>query len=653
MSLPRVYLALVVAALLLGACPADSKLPINSACSSDSSCATGYCIASLCLDPNADDDGDGLTNSIEGALGTNPKSADTDGDGISDYDEVLNANSPEDSDGDGKPDAVESKVLDADQDCIVDQYDPQDGVPETDPVVLAGYVCLKGGACTAEGAVISATCVLEGDKRVHHCDYSLVPHFEATEASCDEIDNDCDGLTDEQFTAGGTVTYTDDGTTGKVKGAPCGIGACSGGIVVCQGATALTCSTKGSGGAEVCDGVDNDCNGGTDEPFKAGGTVTFAGGAYAADAGKVLGASCGTGACAGGTVVCAHDDNASLACSTAGQASAEACDSVDNSCDGLTDQGQGLISCTNFFYDGDRDDYGQSDDSECLCAAEGLYTATAGGDCDDQDDNRSPGAAPICGVDADCDTFLLDAGEPCDDGDDELFGDGCVACAVTETMVDEGLQYRSGVAAAAFANGGFGICWLDQYATVRGLLGTSGVSCAFFDATGAQVGTFAADDSATAQHGSPQITALANGDVIVAWVEYDYTTGANHLMGQRLDTTGAPAGDPWRLDDVNYDTFLGDPVLTPLDAGAFAVAWIGEFYQTYTYELGVRAFDGANAPRFDSHTITGSGYLSSPALAGFDDGSFVLAWIDQDLEVYHNHLWMQRFAADGDRKSVV
>ncbi len=39
-------------------------------------------------DPNADDDGDGLTNGQEATLGTNPNSRDTDGDGLSDSEEV-------------------------------------------------------------------------------------------------------------------------------------------------------------------------------------------------------------------------------------------------------------------------------------------------------------------------------------------------------------------------------------------------------------------------------------------------------------------------------------------------------------------------------------------------------------------------------------
>ncbi|PKN59283.1 MAG: hypothetical protein CVU56_01070 [Deltaproteobacteria bacterium HGW-Deltaproteobacteria-14] len=636
------------ALLLLAACPDDAKLPIGSSCSSDGSCASGYCIAGLCLDPNGDEDGDGLTNAIEGALGTDPMNADTDGDGISDYDEVVNANSPRDTDGDGKSDAIESVLNDADQDCIVDQLDAKDDEPETDPVVLAGFVCLRDGACGAVGAVVSATCTLEGDKRVHHCDYSLVPGYEATEVGCDELDNDCNGLTDEPFTAGGTVTYTgDDGTTGKVKGAPCGVGACSGGVVVCKDASTLTCSTKGSATAEVCDSVDNDCDGATDETFAAGGTVTFGGGGYAPDAGKVLGNGCGTGACAGGSVVCAANKT-SLACSTAGNASAEACgDGVDNDCEGTTDEGFDLVSCTPFFYDGDLDDYGVTEDSQCTCVGSGFYTALAGGDCDDLDDNRSPGAAPICGVDADCDDLLLDAGEPCDDGDDELFGDGCVACEITETQVTPPGQYRYGAAATAFASGGFGLCWVDGYALTFGALGTSGVSCGFFDPAGDEVGTFLVDDNATVQRDAPSMVTLSTGDVLVAWFEQDSSVGGGAVWARRLDAAGTPKGDAWRLGGMDFSYLSGGIALAPLDAGGFVAAWIGQQPNVFGNLLRVRAFDGSDAPRFDAVTAASDSYLSEAQLAGSDDGTFVVSWIREDPEVYDRTIMMRRYAANG------
>ena len=76
--------------------------------------------------PNAqadacDADGDGLTRVEEDELGTNPNDPDTDGDGIAD-----GAEARLDSDGDGLSNAIESDDLDADEDGVPDQEDPDE-----------------------------------------------------------------------------------------------------------------------------------------------------------------------------------------------------------------------------------------------------------------------------------------------------------------------------------------------------------------------------------------------------------------------------------------------------------------------------------------------------------------------------------------------
>jgi hypothetical protein len=80
-------------------------------------------------------------------------------------------------------------------------------------------------------------------------------------------------------------------------------------------------SNKFPGNDELCDGTDNNCNGHVDEGNPGGG------------------ASCGTGqpgVCSAGTQTC---QGGALICSPNTQPSSEVCDSLDNNCDGQTDEG--------------------------------------------------------------------------------------------------------------------------------------------------------------------------------------------------------------------------------------------------------------------------------------------------------------------------
>ncbi|MCP4199441.1 MAG: hypothetical protein GY762_20025, partial [Proteobacteria bacterium] len=96
---------------------------------------------------------------------------------------------------------------------------------------------------------------------------------------CDGADNDCDGATDEDFVSETTS---------------CGVGACvAAGSTACVGGAVVDSCQPGAASAEVCDGVDNDCDSATDEDYPSKATSCGVGGCVAA----------GSTACVGGAVV--------------------------------------------------------------------------------------------------------------------------------------------------------------------------------------------------------------------------------------------------------------------------------------------------------------------------------------------------------------
>ena len=57
-------------ALPMAGCPDDPKRPVGATCASAAECVSGLCSAGVCLDPDADDDFDGLSNALEVELGS-------------------------------------------------------------------------------------------------------------------------------------------------------------------------------------------------------------------------------------------------------------------------------------------------------------------------------------------------------------------------------------------------------------------------------------------------------------------------------------------------------------------------------------------------------------------------------------------------------
>jgi hypothetical protein len=138
-----------------------------------------------------------------------------------------------------------------------------------------------------------------------------------TQELCDALDNDCDGVSDEEVV--GCCTQ------GDVRSCGSAVGLCTLGEQRCVNEQWDECDGA-SAVAELCDGEDNDCDGRTDE-----GTLNVCG-----DCGPVPSESCNgvDDDCDGRT-----DEGTLNACGDCGPVPSESCNGVDDDCDGRTDEG--------------------------------------------------------------------------------------------------------------------------------------------------------------------------------------------------------------------------------------------------------------------------------------------------------------------------
>ncbi|MBM4342920.1 MAG: putative metal-binding motif-containing protein [Deltaproteobacteria bacterium] len=240
--------------------------------------------------------------------------------------------------------------------------------------------CNQLGVCAT---ALKATC----NKGSWKCSYDIAAGFEFKETLCDDVDNDCNGVTDDPY---------------PTKGKPCDgddVDLCKNGAFVCTDSKKdVLCLETGPGGAsaEICDGKDNDCDGTTDEGY------------------ETLGQACDgpdTDLCPNGVLVCSANGQGVVCGSEFIQNLKELCDLQDNNCDGKTDEGLGL---------GDKCDGPDSDQCQ-----NGTWTCGAGGKVVCENESKV-GITELCNN--------LD--DDCNGKTDETFGQKGLKCDVPTDIDD-------------------------------------------------------------------------------------------------------------------------------------------------------------------------------------------------------------------------
>jgi hypothetical protein len=177
---------------------------------------------------------------------------------------------------------------------------------------------------------------------------------------------------------------------------------------------------------------------------------------------------------------------------------------------------------------------------------------------------------------------------------------------------------------------------------------------------------------------NPAVAVLANGNVMFTWASFLQDGDMFGVYGREFSPSGQPLGGEMQ---INLTTSFNQksPAVAALNSGGFVVAWVSEqqrftmaqfIYPTNAQEperfatniasspsvdIFMRLYD-ANANPLGGELLvnTANNPCANPAVAGASDGTFAVAWSQEDIAVPNNDwdIYMRTFSSAGSGGAV-
>jgi|GEM_PF-1441384 len=554
------------------------------------------------------------------------------------------------------------------------------------------------GACAGGGGV----CKFGGNQGCNGaggwtCDYGAVVGYEPAEVSCDNLDNDCDGQTDE----GLDDVPPSEGlclTVGACASASVSV-SCAGGAWTCDYSAADGWAEVEDGRGDLCDTVDNDCDGQTDEHTCGGaGTLCTAdddcrGTGGSPDAFCRQNIDGAETFCAASDTMCCYsenglwadqvpdgqkrcvDDHHTRVCQAGLWTTETACPAQTPFCTGLstTTPCSVCIPDAPMCYDQDTRGRCASDgtnkvaDQPCLlgsyCVGDGLCVSTSESVLNAYTTGlqEQPDVAwhPVTGF------TVVWASKGQDNSDYGVYGrrlgDDGLRIGQEFRVNQQTANTQTEPAVAMRPDGGFVVVWRSSHA------GTATVYRRSFDLSGVAV---EADDTLVPTTFpdktkiKPDVAVNSQGDTLIVYqANGNEGTSFGCTLATCKDGIGARSyNGAWQPDDeivVNetYTYFQKNPTVAALSNDNFVVVWESEKQdsdQSYgVYGRIVKPGGIVSGSEFHVNQAA-SGNQISAFVATRPDGKFVVAWNTATISggSFSYSIWMRVFKDDGTPDSA-